>query len=72
MSYQLNSFKGTDLSCMFNVGRFSLINNDSAILRFQELLLKFLAIILKSSELTFACPDSNECLKIRDFKSLLL
>ena len=34
---------------MFNVSRFSLINNDLAILRFQELLLKFLAIILKSS-----------------------
>ena len=49
ISYQLNNFKGTDLPCIFNVGRFSLINNDSAILRFQELLLKFLAIILKSS-----------------------
>ena len=33
---------------MFNVGRFSLINNDSALLRYQELFLKFLAIILKS------------------------
>ena len=57
---------------MFNVGRFSLINNDSAILRFQELLLKFLAIILKSSQLTFTYPDSTECLKICDFKSLPL
>ena len=44
---ELNNFKGTDFSCMFNIGRFSLINSDSAILLFQELLLKFLAIIFK-------------------------
>ena len=62
----------TDLSCMFDVGRFSLIKKDSAISRFQELLLKFLDIILKSSQLTFACPDSTECFKICDFKSLPL
>ena len=49
VGYQLNNFKDSDLSCTFNVGRFSLINNDSAILPFQELLLKFLATILKSS-----------------------
>ena len=44
---ELNNFKGTDFSCMFNIGRFSLINNDSANLLFQELLLELLAIILK-------------------------
>ena len=56
---------------MFNVNRFSLNNKDSAISTFQELLLKFLAIILKFSQLTLACPDSTECFKIYDFKSLL-
>ena len=33
---------------MFNVSRLTLINNNFAILRFQELLLKFSAIVLRT------------------------
>ena len=46
---QLNSFNGTDLSCVLRIGRKSFIQSDSDIFRFHLLFLKFLAMILKFS-----------------------
>ena len=46
--HQLNNFKGTDLSCIFNVCRFFLINNDSAFLRFQWFFIEILSYYFKT------------------------